>query len=152
MPCPTPVPVPFSQHSARISAEPAVLINLSVAGRHRIHMVEQEPALPSFISAAVSHPNRRTNISAFVVFSDFDQRPARTGSEKILQHRDQRLVGGRHVVVAETLGPHPGEPLPLLGRRRAMPAAAAIERHQRSEEHTSELQSLMRISYAVFSL
>src|SRR3546814_4358549 len=26
------------------------------------------------------------------------------------------------------------------------------ERHQRSEEHTSELQSLMRISYAVFCL
>src|SRR3546814_5187809 len=27
-----------------------------------------------------------------------------------------------------------------------------IERHLRSEEHTSELQSLMRISYAVFCL
>src|SRR3546814_10482817 len=26
------------------------------------------------------------------------------------------------------------------------------DRHQRSEEHTSELQSLMRISYAVFCL
>src|SRR3546814_3247735 len=29
---------------------------------------------------------------------------------------------------------------------------AALERCQRSEEHTSELQSLMRISYAVFCL
>src|SRR3546814_16551517 len=29
---------------------------------------------------------------------------------------------------------------------------AGIYRHQRSEEHTSELQSLMRISYAVFCL
>src|SRR3546814_4014934 len=29
---------------------------------------------------------------------------------------------------------------------------AAIERGRRSEEHTSELQSLMRISYAVFCL
>src|SRR3546814_9330377 len=28
----------------------------------------------------------------------------------------------------------------------------AVWRQQRSEEHTSELQSLMRISYAVFSL
>src|SRR3546814_4666665 len=28
----------------------------------------------------------------------------------------------------------------------------AIKRHLRSEEHTSELQSLMRISYAVFCL
>src|SRR3546814_2855413 len=31
-------------------------------------------------------------------------------------------------------------------------AAAAHARMERSEEHTSELQSLMRISYAVFSL
>src|SRR3546814_4464972 len=29
---------------------------------------------------------------------------------------------------------------------------APVERDQRSEEHTSELQSLMRISYAVFCL
>src|SRR3546814_5375159 len=35
----------------------------------------------------------------------------------------------------------------LLGRRQML---AAIE--SRSEEHTSELQSLMRISYAVFCL
>src|SRR3546814_7546407 len=31
-------------------------------------------------------------------------------------------------------------------------ARAAIARRRRSEEHTSELQSLMRISYAVFCL
>src|SRR3546814_4340822 len=34
----------------------------------------------------------------------------------------------------------------LLGRARVLPAL------HRSEEHTSELQSLMRISYAVFCL
>src|SRR3546814_3184756 len=32
------------------------------------------------------------------------------------------------------------------------PGAAAIHEQGRSEEHTSELQSLMRISYAVFCL
>src|SRR3546814_5736426 len=32
------------------------------------------------------------------------------------------------------------------------PDLAAMERIDRSEEHTSELQSLMRISYAVFCL
>src|SRR3546814_3590561 len=32
------------------------------------------------------------------------------------------------------------------------PARPEIDRHCRSEEHTSELQSLMRISYAVFFL
>src|SRR3546814_10072228 len=31
-------------------------------------------------------------------------------------------------------------------------AVGVIQREQRSEEHTSELQSLMRISYAVFCL
>src|SRR3546814_14235344 len=36
---------------------------------------------------------------------------------------------------------------PLLGNRSSLPA-----RKPRSEEHTSELQSLMRISYAVFCL
>src|SRR3546814_4467839 len=42
------------------------------------------------------------------------------------------------------LTPHPGEAARLL----------SIKTHevQRSEEHTSELQSLMRISYAVFCL
>src|SRR3546814_9854481 len=33
-----------------------------------------------------------------------------------------------------------------------LPQAAAVDPQERSEEHTSELQSLMRISYAVFFL
>src|SRR3546814_8130511 len=37
-----------------------------------------------------------------------------------------------------------------MGRRNVVGAGADIE--ERSEEHTSELQSLMRISYAVFCL
>src|SRR3546814_1570569 len=36
--------------------------------------------------------------------------------------------------------------------RRRWPRASASRRSRRSEEHTSELQSLMRISYAVFCL
>src|SRR3546814_8329241 len=36
-------------------------------------------------------------------------------------------------------------------KSRAVPSAVGAEQH-RSEEHTSELQSLMRISYAVFCL
>src|SRR3546814_5853700 len=38
----------------------------------------------------------------------------------------------------------------VAGRRRELPAGRGPG--QRSEEHTSELQSLMRISYAVFCL
>src|SRR3546814_5298284 len=37
-------------------------------------------------------------------------------------------------------------------RNHAWPTVAAIDWLRRSEEHTSELQSLMRISYAVFCL
>src|SRR3546814_2071545 len=37
-------------------------------------------------------------------------------------------------------------------RRAAAPSASDGEIRSRSEEHTSELQSLMRISYAVFCL
>src|SRR3546814_7190340 len=45
-----------------------------------------------------------------------------------------------------------GDRLTLVSRRPA-PSARRVERpEQRSEEHTSELQSLMRISYAVFCL
>src|SRR3546814_2267359 len=52
------------------------------------------------------------------------------------------------------------EPHVRIGRAADIPAALALAeaRHQdcrlavRSEEHTSELQSLMRISYAVFCL
>src|SRR3546814_2332292 len=42
-----------------------------------------------------------------------------------------------------------------VGRRRQLLLGAmgsAVPLHMRSEEHTSELQSLMRISYAVFCL
>src|SRR3546814_10218823 len=37
-------------------------------------------------------------------------------------------------------------------QRNLAQVLAAAHRHRRSEEHTSELQSLMRISYAVFCL
>src|SRR3546814_3551428 len=42
--------------------------------------------------------------------------------------------------------------VPWPVRSLAVPAARARHRTPRSEEHTSELQSLMRISYAVFCL
>src|SRR3546814_7574373 len=39
-----------------------------------------------------------------------------------------------------------------IKRGREVFAQSAFDEHRRSEEHTSELQSLMRISYAVFCL
>src|SRR3546814_5218179 len=55
-----------------------------------------------------------------------------------LRHRSQLLEG-------EFRGP-------LGARGDPGQAVGAVDGHRRSEEHTSELQSLMRISYAVFCL
>src|SRR3546814_9459122 len=46
----------------------------------------------------------------------------------------------------------PGSEARLAGRSRTAPHRPHPLRPARSEEHTSELQSLMRISYAVFCL
>src|SRR3546814_6511548 len=48
--------------------------------------------------------------------------------------------------------PGPASPLPLVAPQRWKLWLCEPPRDLRSEEHTSELQSLMRISYAVFCL
>src|SRR3546814_4667272 len=68
---------------------------------------------------------------------------------------EQRHALEERAVVAGRLQADVGEPLGDVGRGHAVAAGAgfaALHRvvRQRSEEHTSELQSLMRISYAVF--
>src|SRR3546814_3247253 len=50
------------------------------------------------------------------------------------------------------LGENAIVPMNLIGRRGNPAADFVLTGHWRSEEHTSELQSLMRISYAVFCL
>src|SRR3546814_3792170 len=69
--------------------------------------------------------------------------------EGALQNRLQRLDppadGGRVVSVASH---HPSEIIDLIGGD----ASHGFVSSRRSEEHTSELQSLMRNSYAVFCL
>src|SRR3546814_5012950 len=59
----------------------------------------------------------------------------------------RRRAGGRHDVEADHLMAGLGQ---VAGHREAHVAEA--DKSDRSEEHTSELQSLMRISYAVFCL
>src|SRR3546814_1043497 len=67
------------------------------------------------------------------------------------QHREneaapvERPVGPRHP------GPQSGAK-PFLAQPGGEPAGGMEVGEYRSEEHTSELQSLMRISYAVFCL
>src|SRR3546814_7546648 len=68
-----------------------------------------------------------------------------------LRRYDRLLAGGRlRLVVRPVPGASSGPEVHIveLVRPPVLPGA----RHARSEEHTSELQSLMRISYAVFCL
>src|SRR3546814_2095926 len=61
---------------------------------------------------------------------------------------DQLLGPEMDSSLAPSLAASVGE----VGEMRTPPPAGLRLGHQRSEEHTSELQSLMRISYAVFCL
>src|SRR3546814_2849375 len=80
------------------------------------------------------------------------------GRDPVAQHLDAALVGqvdDLDAVLAQPLDPAV-EVHRLAHHHRAdveLPhQAAAVPARGRSEEHTSELQSLMRISYAVFCL
>src|SRR3546814_6350234 len=75
----------------------------------------------------------------------FRRHPARDGSTARMCGVGTDQVGPIHSVA----GRHPMMSPPLSAT-----ASFEISRHgeRRSEEHTSELQSLMRISYAVFCL
>src|SRR3546814_1474297 len=59
---------------------------------------------------------------------------------------DEFVLAQRHYPIVFTAGPNP-VPLALMGLNEGVNLFV-----DRSEEHTSELQSLMRISYAVFCL
>src|SRR3546814_1151517 len=63
---------------------------------------------------------------------------------RAVQHRERRLFGPEDPDGRGEAAHRPGGG--EARSRRRLPV------HQRSEEHTSELQSLMRISYAVFCL
>src|SRR3546814_7072421 len=74
--------------------------------------------------------------------------PPRVLVEEALEHPHRRQV---HVVDHERAARHQqGGPVEPVDHREGE-GVAAVDEH-RSEEHTSELQSLMRISYAVFCL
>src|SRR3546814_2735636 len=63
------------------------------------------------------------------------------------------VLAGEHDVHALVLGAAAkGGPGPLVSYFAGEPAEIRNQRAGRSEEHTSELQSLMRISYSVFFL
>src|SRR3546814_3805969 len=68
------------------------------------------------------------------------------------QRREQDAVVGHPATDARDRLPRVDEMLENVGCRHRIEGAARKLEFVRSEEHTSELQSLMRISYAVFCL
>src|SRR3546814_10436986 len=94
-----------------------------------------------------------------------------TGRTARLQRQERRLTSPSRTRTPDPVGAHsgatsrpnripawqPGDPARKLRKKnppsqREAGNELSLEREVRSEEHTSELQSLMRISYAVFCL
>src|SRR3546814_1903683 len=71
--------------------------------------------------------------------------------QRFLQHPNQRqeMLVDRIIIFKAVAERHLD---PLFKRRASWIRGAILSLPHRSEEHTSELQSLMRISYAVFCL
>src|SRR3546814_2683676 len=95
---------------------------------------------------------RISDWSSDVCSSDLniDERPVRPSNEGLVPMQTARtLVELRAVVGGWRTGGHSVALVPTMG---ALHAGHLRLVEERSEEHTSELQSLMRISYAVFCL
>src|SRR3546814_3251130 len=75
------------------------------------------------------------------------------GTEAYVGHKDERFPAADNKVIAENAEFELSNQATRDRFARAYAATSALYyRGQRSEEHTSEFQSLMRISYAVFCL
>src|SRR3546814_9018284 len=76
--------------------------------------------------------------------------PAAVAGGQLRQRFAQRVAGGGQQAKRDRAGAD-AVPRTQVQERPADESVGGAEQLQRSEEHTSELQSLMRISYAVFS-
>src|SRR3546814_5133863 len=96
-------------------------------------------------------PVRPTNTQVFQARAIAASSPARVASTQ--PPSSTTCIDTTVTRVVETLARKSGSPSDRLARRRNSEEKAKNSPDStRSEEHTSELQSLMRISYAVFCL
>src|SRR3546814_9927006 len=65
--------------------------------------------------------------------------------------RVEFVAANREIILVEPVAMGEAQEIPVRNRRSSDDVRRAVGQ-ARSEEHTSELQSLMRISYAVFGL
>src|SRR3546814_8930695 len=83
---------------------------------------------------------------------DEDGESLRDWQLKALAWRERLQRGGPLALVNDLCAEHAGRLLGLLDGERRLTNYLQLAELLRSDEHTSELQSLMRISYAVFCL
>src|SRR3546814_6772943 len=105
--------------------------------------------MPSgFLGLPHSHPGPFTDREQFVISHQVFKGPLNENT-RIRRVNVKRLIRGKHLQAE-----FPFQLLDLLQRLRQVPTKAVVIKDDqiRSEEHTSELQSLMSLSYAVFRL
>src|SRR3546814_2309736 len=100
----------------------------------------------SDLAIAPAHPHRHVAVG--------ELQPQQPRLARLARRRDDRAAAIAHHRIAarqERARVERGEQPPHSFEQRPV-AVPAPREQRRSEEHTSELQSLMRISYAVFCL
>src|SRR3546814_7513672 len=92
-------------------------------------------------AAALDQPARQLDRRIAAERADFEDacRPPRQREQM-----EEAPLHRRHIDRGQSAG--------MVGRQRGIERGVVAEQLAKSEEHTSELQSLMRISYAVFCL
>src|SRR3546814_4123933 len=84
--------------------------------------------------------------------SDPPNKPSIVGYNYLIEFVGEALIGIRKEIVFHQPAPIRCNSSCFFSLTFQLPRALAHADHRRSEEHTSELQSLMRFSYAVFCL
>src|SRR3546814_4213956 len=98
----------------------------------------------------MEYANRTVKMDTFCFYGNGDHRDLHVLTHSFPTRRTSDLRRGGRCRRAGTRDVRPCPMIPLPPTTRIYLACGATD--MRSEEHTSELQSLMRISYAVFCL
>src|SRR3546814_19145513 len=105
-----------------------------------------------FLFLMIRRPPRSTLTDTLFPYTTLFRSEVVAQHRRMLQHRARDLDGGVPRQDLDDPAHHVRRRIGGILDRFGEARAHLLGRVQRSEEHTSELQSLMRISYAVFCL
>src|SRR3546814_2806123 len=99
--------------------------------------------VPPDLGAVLEQAGAHHDVEVALVLAEAVEALRQAGARQLLEHREAIALEAGHLAAPERRG----------GRQRQQVRQEVGDLlHERSEEHTSELQSLMRISYAVLCL